>query len=295
MNVFVKIISRVPLKHLYRVSDYVLYPLLYHVIRYRRKMTRQNLILSFPEKSLQEIITIERRYYHFLADLFVEIPWGSGTSPEEMKKHFIVDNMDEIEEWILQKGGLFFMLGHLGNWEWTPEVQRRFTHPEIQHYNICRRQKNKTMNDIMMDIRKHFSGEESCIEKSNIVRHLVTLHQQKKPFTIGLISDQKVQPKHAYYRTEFLHQDTTFLGGGEVLATKFDWAVSYVHIHRVERGVYRLKVQLITLSPKEEQQYSITEQFVRMLEANIREQPELWLWTHNRWKWERLQQQEQKK
>ncbi len=295
MNGFVHILSRIPLKHLYRISDYLLYPLLYHVIRYRRKLVRQNLTLSFPEKPKQEICDIERRFYHHLADIIVETIWGAEASYEEMNRHFILENIDEIESWILQNGGVFFMLGHFGNWEWTPEIQHRFHNLEIQHYNIYRRLKNKTMDNIMMDIRSHHSGEGSNVEKNDLIRHLVTLHQQKKPFCIGLISDQKVNPKHAYYRTEFLHQDTTFLGGGEVLATKFGWAVTYVHISMVERGVYRVNVKPISFAPKNEEKYAITEQFVRMLEANIREQPELWLWTHNRWKWERLQQQEQKK
>jgi len=29
----------------------------------------------------------------------------------------------------------------------------------------------------------------------------------------------------------------------------------------------------------------LTKRFAQELEKNILEQPELWLWTHNRWKW----------
>ena len=36
------------------------------------------------------------------------------------------------------------------------------------------------------------------------------------------------------------------------------------------------------------EEFAVTEKYMRLLEDNIREAPELWLWTHNRWKrtWE---------
>ena len=47
----VKILSRMPLNVHYFFADGLIYPLMYYVVRYRRKMVRKNLRLSFPEKS----------------------------------------------------------------------------------------------------------------------------------------------------------------------------------------------------------------------------------------------------
>lgn len=290
MNLILNHLSHWKLENLYKLSDWVLYPLIYHIIRYRRHLVRTNLTLSFPEKSAQEIIAIEKRFYHHFADVIVEILWSYSATEEEMKEHIHFENVEDIENWAEQKGGVFFMLGHFGNWEWTADIQHRFRNPSIQHYNVYRKQSNQATDRMMTQIREKRSGQGSCIEKNSILRRLLVLKKENKLFTLGLISDQKVQPQNAYHRTTFLHQDTTFLGGGEVLGTKFDCGITYIHILKTERGKYSVRIDLITTTPQQENKFYITEQFARRLEENIREQPELWLWTHNRWKWERMKQ-----
>ena len=84
--------------------------------------------------------------------------------------------------------------------------------------------------------------------------------------------------------TEFLNQETAFLDGGEVLARKFGYAVTYVHITSPKRGYYRARFELITDEPATTAPGEITLRYAELLEANIRQQPELWLWSHNRWK-----------
>ena len=50
----VSILSHMPLGVHYFFADWLIYPLMYYVVRYRRKMVRKNLRLSFPEKSKDE-------------------------------------------------------------------------------------------------------------------------------------------------------------------------------------------------------------------------------------------------
>ena len=69
---FVWLISFLPFRVLYLVAD-LNYLLLYYVLHYRRKVVRENLCNSFPEKSLREIKVIERKYYKHLADLSIEL------------------------------------------------------------------------------------------------------------------------------------------------------------------------------------------------------------------------------
>lgn len=52
-------------------SDVLYYPL-YYCIRYRRKVVRQNLTGSFPDKNEKELIRIEKQYYHFFCDYMIE-------------------------------------------------------------------------------------------------------------------------------------------------------------------------------------------------------------------------------
>ena len=57
---------------LYLKSDFYFF-LTYHVFRYRRKVVRENLLRSFPDKDLKSIKAIEKRFYLNLCDLVVEV------------------------------------------------------------------------------------------------------------------------------------------------------------------------------------------------------------------------------
>ncbi|MBQ7697224.1 MAG: lysophospholipid acyltransferase family protein [Paludibacteraceae bacterium] len=287
MELLIKILSRLSLKSLYRLSDYVVYPIMYHVVRYRRGITRKNLTRSFPDKSIREITALEKRFYHHFADVLMEIIWNYRATNEEVMEHFIFENVADVEQWAKEKQGVIYMLGHMGNWEWLPAVQLYYTDKELQEYNVYRRLKNETANRLILNMREKRSGANTSIEKNDLVRRMIAMSHTDKRFTLGLISDQKVSPKNAYHWTDFLHQDTSFLGGGEVLARKMDWAVAYIHITETARGYYRVRFELLTLDAPHTEKGEITEKFARVLEANILEQPHLWLWTHNRWKWKR--------
>lgn len=287
MKSVIKILSCLSMKALYALADYFLYPLLFYVVRYRRKLCYRNMRTAFPDWSEQQIRELQKRFYHHFVDVIVEIVRSYRASEEEMQNYIQFPNIAEIERWTIANGGLFFMLGHMGNWEFTADVQHRFLNPDIQHYNVYRRQRNASADSVMLHIREKRSGEGSCLEKNMLLRHLIRIRQTGKPYTLGLIADQKPSPKNQHYWTDFLHHDTSFLDGGEVLSRKFGAAVGYVHITKPQRGQYIARVDLITDRPNEQEANYITEQFARRLEANILEQPELWLWTHNRWKWSR--------
>jgi KDO2-lipid IV(A) lauroyltransferase len=65
------LISILPFPIFYLVSDGVCF-LLYRVIGYRKKVVFENLKNSFPEKTHEELKAIEKKFYHYLCDLFLE-------------------------------------------------------------------------------------------------------------------------------------------------------------------------------------------------------------------------------
>lgn len=284
MRTLISILSLLPMWALYGVADYVIYPLIYYIARYRRGLVKRNLKSAFPDKTDKERKEIERKFYHHFADIMVEIVHGYRASDQDMRERFVPLNLPDVERWAEQNQGCIFMLGHFGNWEWTADVQKRFVNPDMRHYNVYRRLKSNDADKAMNELREKRSGEGSNLEKNTLLRSIVKIHREGKPFTLGLISDQKVAPDKQFIWTEFLHRNTSFLDGGENLAKKFNYAVTYVHINCFKRGHYSARVDLITDKPQETEQGYITREFARRLEANILEQPEMWLWTHNRWK-----------
>lgn len=283
----ITIFSLLPLRVLYRIGDVIIYPILYHVVRYRRKVVRKNLEASFPDLTHAELKKIEKRFYHHFVDVIEENIWSYRATEEQMREHMVYANIEDIERWVEEKGGVFFMLGHLGNWEWTPDIQHRYADGEIHQYNVYRKQKHEQADKAILAMREKRSGEGSNVEKNKLLREMVGWKQSHKKFTLGLVADQKPSPSNAHYWTTFLNQDTAFLQGGELLAKRFDYAVTYVHMTCKQRGQYVATVQLITDDATHTAPNEITEKYARLLEQNILEQPEQWLWTHNRWKWGR--------
>ena len=89
---------------------------------------------------------------------------------------------------------------------------------------------------------------------------------------------------NTHYWTQFFNRKTPVFTGAERLARKLDTEVWYFNISRKSRGHYHCEFQLMFEHTKDLPEFAVTERYMRLLEDNIKECPDLWLWTHNRWK-----------
>ena len=278
------LLSRLPLAVHYGIADWCLYPLMYHVVRYRRRLVATNLRLSFPDKTEAERKQIARDFYHQFCYTIVESIYGYRCSDDEMRQRVVFEHMEEVNPLVDAAGGGIFMLGHMGNWEWLASIQQ-WVSPGVKELNVYRKLKSEAMDKTMLMLRAKRGG--ACVEKQRILREMVRYRAEKQPVTIGLLSDQKPRPEVTRTWVDFLHQQTGFLDGGEVLGKKFGYPVFYLYVTRTQRGFYHVDMKTVSANPQESSDGEITTTYARMLEQNINEQPFLWLWTHNRWKWHR--------
>jgi KDO2-lipid IV(A) lauroyltransferase len=72
--------------------------------------------------------------------------------------------------------------------------------------------------------------------------------------------------------------------GGEMLAKKYDMNVAFLKIKKVKRGFYEAELVSIYENVKDIPNYEISDRFMEMVEQQILEAPEFYLWTHKRWK-----------
>lgn len=283
-----RLLSKLPLELLYRLSD-LLFPLLYSIARYRRKVVRGNLLRSFPEKTLPEIRKIEREFYRYFCDVMMETVRQLSITEEEMRRRMVFSNEDLMMEQLRMGKSAMLMTGHYCNWEWALSVsyytpQGAAVYPVYQHLN------NPEFNEYMLQIRGHLGGH--CVEKDDLVRRIYTLRKEGLVGIFGMISDQSPMKKFIRYRMEFLNQDTPVFLGTEQLARKYDYPVFYLDIRRIKRGYYTCEVVPVSLEPSLTAEHEITNRFMKLLETSIRRQPGFWLWSHNRWKHSNFTQSE---
>lgn len=278
--IFVWLITLFPLRILYLFSD-ILYPIVYYVVRYRKEVVRTNLLKSFPDKTEKERLQIERRFYRFFCDLFIETVKEIHLSEAEMKRRMSFVNIEALLEQYAKGKSVMLMTAHYGNWEWAAAIAIFFPR-ESPVYNIYKKLKNKKIDIIIYSIRSKFGGKN--IEKHELLRKMIRLKNDSKLGVFGMISDQTPNIISTHYWTHFLNQDTAMVIGTEQLARKFDYPVFYLHIDRIKRGFYRCECIPISLEPTQTSVYEITETYTRILEKKIETAPEYWLWSHRRWK-----------
>jgi KDO2-lipid IV(A) lauroyltransferase len=86
----------------------------------------------------------------------------------------------------------------------------------------------------------------------------------------------------------FSSPGTPLLSGIEKIASKTGFPVFFLKVDKVARGYYEAEFILLEEEPAQTKPYEITRRHIRLLEEIIREKPELWLWSHRRWKHKRL-------
>ena len=268
---------------LYLKSDLYCF-LVYHVARYRRKVVRQNLLRSFPDKDAKSIKTIEKHFYRNLCDLVVEGPKMMRMGPNGYRKRLTFVNTELITQLEEKHKNIFFAIPHSGNWEWFGKMI-----PELFHHKglaVYKRVQNPVFERLMLYMRTKDCDLE-MVESNSVLRRLAQLRDTQN--AVLMMADQTSHGLATDYWTEFLHQDTCWFTGIERIAQKLDYAIVFVSMKRQGRGCYEIAFELVTDSPKEMKSGEIMESYVRCVERFIEDNPDNWLWSHRRWKHERPQ------
>lgn len=275
-------VSLLPYRALYVLADVFSF-LAYYIIRYRRGVVRRNLSTSFPEKTQREIIAIERGFYRYLGEYFVETVKMLSVSDATLAKHLTFRNVEEIESYFDKGQSCAAMLGHYNNWELLTATGKAYTrHKEAATGLIYHPLRNAVFDRLFIAIRQSKGGV--CIPKKDILRHLVTFRRDNRPSLCGYISDQAPKWSNIHLWLPFLNHDTPVFTGGERIMRKMNNAVFYADMERISRGRYVCTFRLITDRPAELPEFEVTRRFFQMLEETVRRDPTRYLWSHDRWK-----------
>lgn len=285
--------SKFPFKMQYFLSDYLIYPVLYHVAGYRKKVVRNNLKNSFPEKTADERLSIEREFYHLLCDYFVETVKLADMKPDTMRKHMSFKGMEKVEQYANQGRSVVVYIAHSPNWEWITSLPLFLQDKSIIFGQIYHPLYNKVFDRLFLNLREQY-GSISIPMKSTL-RQIVEMKKAGKHFCIGFVADQTPKWEAIHHWLDFMHQDTPVFTGTEKIARRTDSAVFFMSLRKVKRGIYEAEFHEITDDCAKLPENAITEQYFKLVEEHLHKYPAQWLWTHKRWKRTREEWEHRKK
>ena len=268
--------SLLPIRVLYVLSDFI-YLFVYRVFGYRKKVVFDNLKRAFAEKTNKERELIAQKFYSNLIDSFIETIKLLSASKSFLNKR-ITANWEVLEPLYKSGRSCQMHLGHTFNWEWGHHVLAMHT-----PYNILvvyMPLSNKNFERLMYNLRtRHGNTFISPGEMSEAMK----THKNSQ-YLLGLVADQSPGGLHSAYWTNFFNIPTAFVSGPEKGARAVNIPVVFSSITKSKRGYYHAYLEIACNDPSTLKEGDLTLMYAAFMERTIINNPEMWLWSHRRWK-----------
>lgn len=279
-----------PFRLLYLFSD-IIYFVVFDIVRYRRDIIFNNLKFAFPEKTDPELRKIAVLFQHHFCDTFIESLKTMHMSQNDLFERFKYKNPEIFDTYYKRDQSVVLISGHYGNWEWLVNFQLIMKHRVLAIYKPLR---SSQFDKLIKKLRKKFAGRADMIAMNDVLKVIIDQNRRNEKIITWFLGDQ-TPPKDYPLWISFMNRETPFYSGPEKIARKFNHAVVFMNIDKVKRGYYEVEFIPLFDEPAKTKELEITRKHVETLEYFIRKKPELWLWSHRRWKHQKENIQETEK
>lgn len=236
-------------------------------------------MLAFPTYTPQARRKIERAFFRNLCDYFIETLKLLCLREKAFLRRVEVE--DEIVfEYLRKNHSVFFLLGHNFHWEWANFYigDKIAAYGSVKNFVFYLPLTNPIMDNIFRTIRQRASTQ--LLSMWNFRAYLSASEQLH---ALSLLADHRpIDPQRAYW-VDFFDHPTAFSTVAEKLARSVGMKVVFVRMEKPKRGRYRFICEPFThvhLNKTGE----FTKAFARALQRQIEQNPALYLWSHNRFK-----------
>ncbi len=216
-----------------------------------------------------------------MCDMFLENIKSISISDKDIKRRFVITNPEVFDAIHRSPKSNILLAAHYGSFEWSNSMGLNTPYRFVAAYKPV---KNQFFNKLVVDLRSKYGAE--VIPSKDVLRFAIKNERSEKGQRIyGLIADQSPRQinKDSLFLS-FLGREVPVFTGGEFLAKKLDMSISYLKVTRKKRGFYEAEVVMIQEDATNNENFEATQAYYNIIEAQIREKPELYLWSHKRWK-----------
>ncbi len=257
----------------------------YYLLRTHRLIAVHNLVRSFPEKSLDEILQIIKASYASFALIFVEFLQILYLNHDNLHRWVSVKGLDHYEKACREGKGVILFTAHFGNWEMGSAALAILSKPPIF---MARTLDSPFLEEITTHTRSTLGI--GNIHKKNVMHAI--LSQLRKGEAIKLLIDQNVAAREGVF-VNFFGRPACATNGVALMAMHTGAAVLPIFTTRMPDGRYVTeigpKVETVNTGNREQDVLANTQNYNSLIEAHVRKYPGQWLWLHQRWKTKRCQ------
>jgi len=274
--IILKIMSVLPVSVLRLISTST-YIFNKYFLQYRFNIVTHNLKIAFPNKNKSEIKILRDNFFKYFFNTIFEIIKSTNVSTRFIDKNVRINNPEILDNYLNENKSVILLSGHYNNWEWLGAKISTFYDP--QFVAIYKKLNNKIFDIFIINYRKKFGGEIVNMEDS--YRYFIKNKNEQK--IIGIIADQNPVINDKTKWISFFNKKVPVFFGAENLAKKLNCPVLFCNM-QFKNNIYTISFEVLSENPNENFVGEITTKYFKLLEKQIKLQPERWLWSHRRWR-----------
>ena len=241
-----------------------------------KKLIHSNLKKAFPDISLDHLNGITKMMWNNYGRVFAEYMFIKKFREDRSNKNIIIEGQEILEDIKKKNKSVVFISGHLSNFEL---MAMHIEKSGIKLSAIYRPLNNIFLNKIMERIRKKYICKYQI--KKGIGGMKKLMHLKKLNYSTALMIDQRVSQG---IRSDFFNQKALTTTIPAQLVKKFKIPIVPIFIERINNINFKIVIKNPITFDNEETTKTITDKLNLVIEKMILHKPELWIWSHNRWK-----------
>jgi KDO2-lipid IV(A) lauroyltransferase len=241
-----------------------------------KKLIHSNLKKAFPDISLDHLNGITKMMWNNYGRVFAEYMFIKKFREDRSNKNIIIEGQEILEDIKKKNKSVVFISGHLSNFEL---MAMHIEKSGIKLSAIYRPLNNIFLNKIMERIRKKYICKYQIKKGIGVMKKL--MHLKKLNYSTALMIDQRVSQG---IRSDFFNQKALTTTIPAQLVKKFKIPIVPIFIERINNINFKIVIKNPITFDNEETTKTITDKLNLVLEKMISYKPELWIWSHNRWK-----------
>jgi Kdo2-lipid IVA lauroyltransferase/acyltransferase len=247
------------------------------VLRRDRRRALEQLALAFPDWTPRARLTIARRMFHHLGRTLMEVLWLPNLDSATRDRTTAVEGLERARTLVREGRGMVAYTGHCGNWEWLACCVASYGLP----LTVLQRERNESeVNDFITDLRARFGI--MTIDRGSTAAAREMLRSLKRPGFLAFLIDQNIRAESA--KVPFFGRPTLTPIGPARLAIRAEAPVVGIFIERRDDGTFLICFDAPIETTRDDDPIALTARMTARIEAQIRRNPEQWVWMHERWR-----------